>query len=91
MLEGIVEDMDADTLLPGAIVWIELEGIEIASDTTDEEGYYSIPGIRVGLYDVIASMENFVNDTAKGVEIVEGSLTVDFALVTEEGTATSTQ
>ncbi len=91
MLEGVVKDLDADTLLPGAIVWIEQENMEIASDTTDEEGYYSIPGIRIGLYDVIASMENFVNDTAKGVEIVEGSLTVDFALITEEGTATSTQ
>jgi hypothetical protein len=91
MLEGVVKDLDADTLLPGAIVWIEQENIEIASDTTDAEGTYSIPGIRIGLYDVIASMENFVNDTAKAVEIVDGTLTVDFALVIEEGTATSTQ
>ena len=91
MLEGVVEDLDADTLLPGATVWIEQEGIEIASALTDEEGYYSIPGIRVGIYDVIASIENFVNDTVEGVEIVEGNLTVDFALAIEEETSTSTE
>jgi len=90
MLEGVVKDLDADTLLPGATVWIEQEEIKIDSALTDEEGYYSIPGIRVGIYDVIASIENFVNDTVKGVEIVEGNLTVDFALAIEEETTTST-
>ena len=90
MLEGVVKDVDADTLLPGATVWIEQEEIKIDSALTDEEGYYSIPGIRVGIYDVIASIENFVNDTVKGVEIVEGNLTVDFALAIEEETTTST-
>jgi hypothetical protein len=91
MLEGVVKDLDADTSLPGATVWIEQEEIEIASALTDEDGYYSIPGIRVGIYDVIASMENFVNDTAENVEIVEGNLTVDFALALEEETSTSTE
>ncbi len=91
MLEGVVKDLDADTLLPGATVWIEQEEIKIDSALTDEEGYYSIPGIRVGIYDVIASIENFVNDTVKGVEIVEGNLTVDFALAIEEETTTSTE
>ena len=91
MLEGVVKDLAADTLLPGATVWIEQEEIKIDSALTDEEGYYSIPGIRVGIYDVIASIENFVNDTVKGVEIVEGNLTVDFALAIEEETTTSTE
>jgi len=86
MLEGVVIDLEADTSLPGAIVWIEQEEIEIASDTTDEEGYYSIPGIRLGVYDVIASIEGFVNDTIENVEILEGDQTVDFALVLEEET-----
>ena len=90
MLEGVVKDLDADTLLPGATVWIEQEEIKIDSALTDEEGYYSIPGIRVGIYDVIASIENFVNDTVIGVEIVDGTLTVDFALAIEEETTTST-
>jgi len=80
MLEGVVKDSDADTLLPGAKVWIEQEEIKIDSALTDEDGYYSIPGIRVGIYDVIASLEDFVNDTVKGVEIVEGDQAVDFAL-----------
>ena len=90
-LEGVVKDLAADTLLPGTKVWIEQEEIKIDSALTDEEGYYSIPGIRVGIYDVIASIENFVNDTVKGVEIVEGNLTVDFALAIEEETTTSTE
>lgn len=82
-LEGVVKDLDADTLLPGAKVWIELEEIKIDSALTDDEGYYSIPGIRVGSYDVIASMENFDNDTIQGVEILEGKVTIDFALAIE--------
>lgn len=84
MLEGAVKDVAADTLLPGTKVWIEQEEIKIDSALTDENGYYSIPGIRVGIYDVIASIENFVSDTVEAVEIVEGSLTVDFALAVEE-------
>ena len=90
MLEGVVKDLDADNLLPGASVWIEQDEIKIASALTDVDGYYSIPGIRVGFYNVIAALEGFVNDTVKGVEIVEGDLTVDFALATEEETSTST-
>ena len=91
MLEGVVKDLDADTLLPGATVWIEQEEIEIASSIADEDGYYSITGIRLGIYDVIASIEGFVNDTIEGVEIVEGSLTVDFALVAEEESSEGTE
>ena len=90
MLEGVVKDLDADTLLPGASVWIELEEIMIDSVGTDEEGYYFIPGIRVGFYDVIAALDGFVNDTVEDVEIVDGTLTLDFALETEEETTTST-
>jgi len=84
MLEGAVKDVAADTLLPGTKVWIEQEEIKIDSALTDENGYYSIPGIRVGIYDVIASIENFVSDTVEAVEIVEGSIKVDFALAVEE-------
>jgi hypothetical protein len=91
MLEGVVKDLEADTLLPGVRVWIEQEEIKIDSASTDEEGYYSIPGIRIGTYDVIASIEDFVNDTVKGVEIVDGIVTVDFALAIEEETTTSTE
>jgi len=89
MLEGLVKDLDADTLLPGAAVWIELEEIMIDSVSTNEEGYYSMPGIRIGTYDVIAALDGFVNDTLEGVEIIDGDITVDFALVVEEETTTS--
>jgi hypothetical protein len=81
--------LDADTLLPGAAVWIELEEIMIDSVSTNEEGYYSMPGIRIGTYDVIAALDGFVNDTVEGVEIIDGDVTVDFALVVEEETTTS--
>lgn len=79
-LEGVVKDTEADTLLPGATVWIEQDDIEIASALTDEDGFYSIPDIRIGFYDVIASIEDFANDTVKNVEIVDGTVTVDFEL-----------
>ena len=90
MLEGVVKDLDADTLLPGAAVWIELEEIMIDSVSTDEEGYYAMPGIRLGTYDVIAALDGFVNDTVEGVQIVDGSVTVDFALAIEEENTTTT-
>ena len=89
MLEGVVKDLDADTLLPGASVWIELEEIMIDSVGTNEEGYYSIPGIRIGSYDVIAALDGFENDTVEGVEIIDGDVTVDFSLVVVEETETS--
>ena len=88
-LEGVVKDLAADTLLPGTKVWIEQEEIKIDSALTNEDGYYSIPGIHIGLYDVIASIENFVNDTVIGVEIVDGISTVDFNLAIEEETTTT--
>lgn len=85
-LEGVVKDLDADTVLPGATVWIEQDDVEIASAVTDEDGYYLIPDIRVGFYDVIVSIEGFVNDTVEGVEIVDGTVTVDFGLTPVTGT-----
>jgi hypothetical protein len=90
-LEGVVKDVLEDTLLPGATVWIEQDEVEIASALTDDDGFYSIPEIRVGTYDVIVSIDGFVNDTVKDVEIVEGTNTVDFELTplgTLEGVVT---
>ena len=84
-LEGTVVDFDADTLLPGATVWIEQDENEIASALTDGDGYYSLPGIPVGIYNVIAALDGFDNDTVEGVEILEGNLTVqDLALTVTE-------
>ena len=48
-----------------------------------------MPGIRIGTYDVIAALDGFVNDTVEGVEIIDGDITVDFALVAVEETTTS--
>jgi len=84
-LEGVVKDVDADTLLPGASVWIEKDQVEIASVTTDGAGHYSIPDIPVGFYDVIAALEKFDNDTVKNLEIVEGDPIIqDFGLTLSE-------
>jgi len=84
-LEGVVTDADADTLLPGASVWIEQDENKIASALTDGEGYYAMAGVPAGFYDVIAAMEGFDNDTVKDVEIVEGDPIIqDFALTVSE-------
>ena len=85
-LDGVVKDLDADTLLPEVSVWIEQDDSEMASDLTDGEGYYNIDQIPAGFYDVIASLEGFYNDTVEGVEIVEGNLTTqDLALTAITG------
>lgn len=89
-LEGVVKDLEADTLLPEALVKIEKDDIEIASVLTDENGFYSIPDIRIGFYDVIASIEGFVNDTVENVEIIDGTVTLDFALSLVTGTLEGT-
>ena len=80
-IEGEVFDADTDDLLPEVSVWIEQDGTEKASASTDEAGYYAILGVPAGFYDVIAALDGFYNDTVEGVEIVEGNLTVqDLAL-----------
>jgi hypothetical protein len=91
MLEGVVtDDLDPATPLEGASILVELvveeDTTEIATASTVEDGSYSIEDIRIGIYDVIASMDGFVNDTAKGVEIVDGSVTVNFTLAAVEET-----
>jgi hypothetical protein len=82
-LEGEVFDADTDALLPGVSVWIEQEKSLIASASTDEQGFYSIPGIAAGFYEVIAASDGFYNDTVEGVEIVEGNLTVQDFILTQ--------
>lgn len=79
--------INSDTAIHNASVWIEQEEV-ITTAYTNEEGYYAIPGLPAGLYNLSASFEGFDTVTVDGLEVVAGNLTVqDFTLtpiVTEE-------
>jgi len=72
-LEGVVTDGD---LVP-------LEGVAVDADLadyntvyTDENGYYSIDPMKVGLYDVTFSKVTYCTITVEDVEIVVGETTL---------------
>ena len=77
-LEGMV--MNSDTALESAYVLmeqiVEQDTFEITSASTDDTGYYAMPGIPAGLYNVSATLEGFDTVTFEGVELIEGNLTV---------------
>jgi len=82
-LEGTV--MNSDTALENAYVLMEQivdqDTFEITSASTDDAGYYAMPGIPAGLYNVSATLEGFDTVTFEGVELIEGNLTMqDFTL-----------
>lgn len=88
-LEGMV--MNSDTALENAYVLMEQivdqDTFEITSASADDTGYYAMPGIPAGLYNVSATLEGFDTVTFEGVELIEGNLTVqDFTLTKLEDT-----
>ncbi len=55
------------------------------SDQTDTEGYYLVPNLSVGSYNVVASAIGFESDTVSEVQVTVGeTTTVDFALTPSE-------
>jgi len=96
---GTVEGMviNSDTALENAYVLMEQivdqDTFEITSASTDENGYYAMPGIPAGLYTLSATLTDFDTVTVDGLEIEAGNLTVqDFILTKiEEETSTSTE
>jgi hypothetical protein len=95
-IEGMVTN--SDTALENAYVLLEqvvdLDTFEITSASADETGYYAMPGIPAGLYNISATLEEFDTVIVEGLEVIEGNLTVqDFVLtkleVEEEGTTTT--
>jgi hypothetical protein len=83
-VDGMV--MNSDTALEFAYVLmeqvVEQDTFEITSASTDEEGYYAMPGIQAGLYTLSATLDGFDTVTFEGVEVVEGNLTVQNFILT---------
>ena len=77
-VEGVV--MNSDIALENAYVLmeqiVEQDTFEITSASTDNAGYYAMPGIPAGLYNLSATLEGFDTVTFEGIEIIEGNLTV---------------
>jgi hypothetical protein len=84
-VDGMV--MNSDTALEFAYVLmeqvVEQDTFEITSASTDEEGYYAMPGIQAGLYTLSATLDGFDTVTFEGVEVVEGNLTVQNFILTK--------
>ena len=84
-LEGTV--MNSDTALENAYVLmeqiVELDTFEITNASTDDAGYYAMPGILAGLYNVSATLERFATAACEGVELIEGNLTVQTFTLTK--------
>jgi hypothetical protein len=96
-IDGMVTN--SDTALENAYVLleqvVEQDTFEITSASADATGYYAMPGIPAGLYNISATLEGFDTVVVEGLEVIEGNLTVqDFILTKleeeDEGT-TSTE
>jgi len=87
--DGTVEGMvtNSDTALENAYVLMEqvvgLDTFEISSASADEEGYYAMPEILAGFYNLSATLAGFDTVTFEGVEVVEGNLTVQNFILTK--------
>lgn len=95
-IEGMVTN--SDTALENAYVLLEQvvdqDTLEITSASADETGFYAMPGIPAGLYNISATLEGFDTVFVEGLEVIEGNLTVqDFILTKleeeDEGTTTT--
>jgi hypothetical protein len=95
-IEGMV--MNSDTALENAHVLLEQvvdeDTLEITTRFTDDTGYYAMPGIPAGFYNLSATLTGFDTVAFEGVEVIEGNLTVvDFTLtkLKEEEDTTATE
>jgi len=79
VVQGIVKDAD-DVPLSEVAVSIGQEEV-ISTAYTDEEGFYAIPGVSVGIYSMTAMKEGYVTVTIDEFEVVEGNVNIqDFML-----------
>lgn len=75
VLEGLVSD--ADTSLPLAGAQVSLDSGDFAF--TGPDGRYSLT-LEPGVYTVTAQTSGYYSQTVSGIELVEGTVTQDFAL-----------
>lgn len=92
-LQGVVTDSITEAPLEGAAVSIEQDEVVIASVETGQDGSYSIDDIRIGLYNVIGTLEGYRDTIIANVEIFEGPppTELDFVLTPMEEATTTTE
>jgi hypothetical protein len=80
-IEGTVSDSEA-TLLEGASVWIASDTV-VSKTYSDADGYYALPGILPGTYELFATMES--HDTlSRSVEVAAGMTEVQNFVLTAD-------
>ena len=78
---GVVRDVSG-AVLPGATVTARHhDSGAILERTTDENGRFFLPAMRIGLWDISAAMGGFATQTRRGVLLEIGrTIAVDFHL-----------
>jgi len=78
---GRVQD-STGAVLPGVTVTVDRIGTGVtASTVTNDSGEFVFPGLRIGVYDVIAELTGFRKANYKAVELnVQDRLRLDFEL-----------
>lgn len=71
MVTGVVTD-EASLPIENAEVWIEQDTL-LASSFTDPQGYYAIPGIPAGHYNICATAENYDTACVTGINVTAGN------------------
>jgi len=93
-VKGRVLD-SSQAALPGATVSVQnVETNELATTTTNEQGNYTVPFLRPGLYAVTVELAGFKKQTSSGLrlqvsEVAEINAQLEVGDVTEEVTVTS--
>jgi protocatechuate 3,4-dioxygenase beta subunit len=72
-LTGVVRD-DAGVVLEGVLVEVREGGTVVNSTETDDQGRYSITGLRAGTYSVRFSLAGFRSQTVFNVNITENGV-----------------
>ncbi|MFW6237734.1 MAG: InlB B-repeat-containing protein, partial [Halanaerobiales bacterium] len=80
-IKGNVKDSDTNDNIEGVTVELEVEG-EIYSDTTNDNGDYTLENLPLGEHEVKAEHNNYdsATETAPGIEEDGGTVTQEFSL-----------
>ena len=80
-ISGFVINGDSSQPLQNTVVVAFQDGNEIFRDTSEIDGYYIMPEMQLGLYDMEASHTGFITQTEHGVEVfMDQTTSVDFEL-----------
>jgi hypothetical protein len=80
-ISGIVINADSTLPIQGAMVKALQDGTEIWRDTTDSDGYFLMPEMQLGAYDIEASHAGFTPQTETGIEVFpDQTTTINFGL-----------